>query len=133
MKAKSCDTPRCRNTPLKGRRLCAKCRSRAYRKKEPLRCKFIDLKSSAKRRGIEFSLCLSDFMDCINVGYQGKTHHKDRLSVDRINPEKGYEKGNIRACTVHRNVLFYWDGKRNFEIRTCKTPLDLCEFEDVPF
>lgn len=133
MKPSKCTTSRCRNIPQAGRKLCAKCRSRAYRKENPFRCKFLDLRNSAKRRGIEFTLCLDDFTDCINVAYQGNIAHKDRLSVDRIDPKKGYEKGNIRACTVSRNVLFYWDGKRNFEVAIHKVPLDFCEDDEVPF
>ena len=73
------------------------------------------LKSSAKRRGISFSLTLSDLNDltfpisCPVFGmplrYNVGGVSDDSVSIDRIDSSRGYEAGNIIVISWRANKL----------------------------
>lgn len=71
------------------------------------------LKCRAKRLGIPFSICVSDIIVpalcpvlCIPLQVNiGKGYHASSPSVDRIVPELGYVKGNIRVISARANLL----------------------------
>jgi hypothetical protein len=74
--------------------------------------KFIQVADSAKRRGIDFQLTLSDVRTLIKKKkcyYSGLPFdHKDKekgLTFDRINSKLGYIKGNVVACRHDINQL----------------------------
>lgn len=79
---------------------------------------FTRVKSRAKRRGILFDLSIEDIIipsHCpvlgipikavTPVGEDGRRYKDDSPSVDRIDPVKGYVKGNIRVISQRANLL----------------------------
>lgn len=105
-KRKICNTISCSNYTLENRVLCPKCRSKEYKRKYPLHYWFNILRSNARRRGKKFTLSFCEFeMFCKKTGYiekKGKT--ATSLSIDRINPMRGYTKENIRAISLSDNT-----------------------------
>lgn len=63
------------------------------------------LHQNAKRRGKEFKLTLEEFKTfCDETNYielKGETKKSD--SIDRIDPRKGYEIGNIQVLSLQAN------------------------------
>lgn len=76
---------------------------------------FHNLKSNAKKRGKFFALSYQDFIKVITA--YGKPVLTDRgrksksISFDRIDPERGYEPGNVQIISLGENV------RRSNEIR----------------
>lgn len=103
-----CLTPECENLSRPGRRYCNTCRNRLY--DDPMRRMFRNLKSSAARRGKVFTLTLEDFrVLAVESGYDvGRGRHSDDLHIDRIDPDKGYEPGNVQVITARENILKEW-------------------------
>lgn len=86
--------------------------------------KFLQLKSGAELRGIEFSLTLENVRDLVRVthcqytGVEFNASEEGRKrTIDRVNAKKGYVSGNVVACTHAINCL------KN----------ELIELEDAPF
>lgn len=106
MKKKTiCATKFCRRNS-KGRRFCSTCRTRAYRKRDPIKSAYLNKKNNAKRDGIEFTITLEYFTRfCYaynfikNRGKKGTSY-----SIDRIDNTKGYVEGNIQALTISQNA-----------------------------
>ena len=72
------------------------------------------VKSRAKKDGTEFNLDLSDIVvptHCPVLGLelglvnQGSGYHTNSPSLDRIDPTKGYTKGNVRVISARANLL----------------------------
>lgn len=88
-------------------RRCATCKSRRYRKKNPIRYAYRALKDHAKARGIPFTITLEYFRkfalasDYLNQ--KGLAGHC--LTVDRKNNLRGYVKGNIQPLTKSANCI----------------------------
>ena len=83
--------------------------------KKDLRTLFNQLKNSAKKRGIQFDLTVSDLCDmsfpitCPVFGFplafnNGK-QQDNSYSVDRIDNTKGYQKDNIVIVSYKANKL----------------------------
>lgn len=98
-----CLTPRCRKLARKDRNYCNSCRSRSY--DDPIKRLFWNLKAHAKARGKGGSLEISEFVAAAaDAGYIGRSgRERDCLHVDRIDPLRGYEPGNIRFITCAEN------------------------------
>lgn len=106
-----CRTTRCKGifrrdfSKDKSKARCEKCISRIHRANNLLKYAFNHVKDSAKKRNIPFLLSLEDFEKVIDgTGYlekKGKTRHA--LQLDRIDPEKGYEIGNLQVITAGEN------------------------------
>lgn len=82
---------------------CPKCQSRRWRAANPLRATFLHLKRSASRYRHGFNLTLEQFAQwCAETGY---LHRKGRSEYhcDRIDPDRGYEIGNIRVLEASEN------------------------------
>tara|TARA_R110002012_G_scaffold133280_2_gene286436 strand:- start:3760 stop:4227 length:468 start_codon:yes stop_codon:yes gene_type:complete len=71
-------------------------------------------KSRAKKKGLDFNLEISDIQVpdvCPVLGItlnfkQGKKgYHPDSPSLDRIDPSKGYVKGNVQVMSARANLL----------------------------
>lgn len=105
-KETKCSTPHCRNRHAPNRSKCHKCITRKWRERYPLHDAFNNLRWSAKRRNISFTLSLEEFKtvaakyDYIN--HRGKQAHS--FTVDRINPLEGYHYNNVRFITNAANV-----------------------------
>ena len=72
------------------------------------------IKSKCKAKGIPFDLDVTDVIPpdfCPVLGIklalhnQGSGYHVDSASVDRIDPTKGYTKGNVRVISARANLL----------------------------
>lgn len=94
-----CRRPKC----TRGRTECPRCQSRRWRAANPVHAAFILLRQSATRHHHPFNLTLPQFTDwCESTGY---INLKGRSSFhcDRIDPDKGYEIGNIRLLSASEN------------------------------
>lgn len=104
-----CITFRCINTPRKTGFFCNSCYTKKYRKNNPVKASFYNLKNNAKRRGKKFNLTFEEFkefavrVDLIsNSGRKKHSYH-----IDRIDEEKGYTKDNIQLLQNTYNVKKY--------------------------
>ncbi len=86
--------------------------SRKYREAHPERVLLRSAKIRAKHRNLEFSIDESDVIIPEKCPYLGidlsmdKTTNKDiRPSLDRIDPNKGYVKGNVQVISWRANLL----------------------------
>lgn len=102
---------------------------RTYRKANPIKFTIINIKGRSKRKGFDFNLdeeYLAQLWDecegiCLRTGVQmNKTSGKNdpySMSVDRINPEKGYTKENVRLVSLWYNrVRSNWGDKFTLEM-----------------
>lgn len=136
---KTCKTLECYNKAEKGRNYCSTCKKRKYRKNNPIRSTWHNLKWSAKQRGIPFDLSFKDFKQfATKVKYiQKKGIEKYSYHIDRIDEKQGYTKDNIQLLTNTDNVQKYVrfrhenpDGSKSFRVITNST---LDEVEGAPF
>lgn len=71
--------------------------------------KLIGLSASAKDRGIEFNLSFKKLKEvlsrktCYYTGVRFEETGPNKMSIDRVNSQKGYVDGNIVACTTRIN------------------------------
>lgn len=97
-KHQTCPTKFCRNEIAPGRKICFKCRTAADRKRYPMRAAYHSTKSSARERGVPFSLTLAEFAEFagrVNL-LAGRGRTRDKWHVDRIDNSRGYEVGNLQ-------------------------------------
>lgn len=113
-----CATKFCRNRVGKAEKspICGKCRARRWKERHPLRYSFNKLRYRAKERGHVFKLTFEQYQRfALASGYaenKGKT--AESFSIDRIDPERGYELDNIRCVTLSENSrlrFVTWPGK----------------------
>lgn len=78
----------------------------AWREKNPIRYKYLTLKSNAKRRRKTFTLSLEKFTEIYQPG----------MTIDRIDPAKGYADDNVQCISLRDNV------KKQHEERMRRTP-----------
>lgn len=91
---------------VKHRTKCGTCRSKEYRKNNPLQSAYITLRYNAKRRGKAFDLTFEEFKEfAIATDYIIKKG-KQKLSytIDRIHDTEGYTRDNIQVLTNADNV-----------------------------
>lgn len=66
------------------------------------------LRRNARRRGIEFSLTLSEWWDCwASSGRWNERSGPDRYGMTRIDFRKGFIRGNVRICTSREAASAY--------------------------
>lgn len=100
-----CVTPHCRKFAPPGKGCCRTCQDRKWRAKHPEHHLWNNLKKSAKRRGIPFSVTLADFKEfCARENFVARvgTGPQD-ATVDRRDAALGYEKNNLRVLTNAEN------------------------------
>jgi len=105
MSKKKCVTPYCRNAARGGRRYCHKCESRKYKESNPLRYYYNITKQAARQRGKVWELSFEDYTEfCSKTGYHdGRGRTPASLTIDRIDPSKGYTRENIRCLSHSQN------------------------------
>ena len=121
--AKVCISYRCRRRAADGFK-CHTCRARLKRINNPLYYAYENLRSSARKRGIQFLLTRPEFEEfCKEHGYLEKRGKlPDSMSIDRKDTNGPYSKDNIRP-------LGYLDNcSHKFE-----TPLGTEVDQDAPF
>lgn len=110
-----CETKHCRNSAVKGRKVCHKCRKAAWRAKHPIKAAFNALRDSARSRNIEFGLTLEQFEAfCHKTKLITNKGKPDAItySVDRIRNEFGYFDWNIQKMTLQDNIQKEADRKK---------------------
>jgi hypothetical protein len=104
-KAGLCPAYHCPNKTGAKKKYCPRHHSQKTREAHPESYFFNLLKQNAKRRGKAFSLSLGDFKKfCADTGYlKNKGKKATSASIDRIDPAKGYELGNIQVLSLSDN------------------------------
>jgi hypothetical protein len=103
----NCATKYCLNDTAPNSKLCHKCRSRKWRKQNPLRAAFITLKSNAKKRNCIVELTFEEFSwFCKQTNYiERKGLESDSLTIDRVKESvRIYRLDNIQVLTRKQNV-----------------------------
>lgn len=88
-------------------RYCTKHRAIRQRANDPAAAYYADIRHHAKERGIECTLTLAEWRVWQEqVGFfRGRAGDRaERLSVDRIDPNRGYSLDNIQPLTVAENA-----------------------------
>lgn len=100
-----CVTPRCTRPPRANERLCARCRDRIWRARHPEHHLWNNLKKSAKRRGIPFTITLEEFTDfCRRENFVARVGRgAENATVDRIDAARGYSIDNLRVLSNAEN------------------------------
>lgn len=84
-----------------------------YRKNNPVFCLMEGARNRAKKKGIPFELDYSDIIIpefCPILGIplfrnEGKTACPNSPSLDRVNPDLGYVKGNVQVISHRANTI----------------------------
>lgn len=78
---------------------------RLWRLTRPLEAHFAQIKDRASKRGHVFTLTKQQFIDLVaDTGYlEGRGRKACHLHIDRIDPARGYEPGNVRVITAKEN------------------------------
>lgn len=105
-----CKLPFCRRPREKHKHICAKHKHERQKQLNPIAYQYQVLKSSAKRRGIAFSLTKDYFESfCETNDYiRLKGIYSECMTIDRINPDLGYANGNIQMITNYANQKKRW-------------------------
>lgn len=100
-----CTMLRCARPAAPGRAICNTCRDRAWREAHPEHHLWNNLKKSAKRRGIAFTITLEAFIRfCADNNLVARVGRgPDDLTVDRREAHRGYEEDNLRVLTNSEN------------------------------
>lgn len=100
-----CVAYRCKNEKPKNDVLCPKHRKRHQKQSDLATYTYNALKSNAKRRGKAFELTKDEFKRwCEATGYlDAKGRKSSSMSIDRIDPDKGYSISNIRMLSYGEN------------------------------
>lgn len=107
---------RWRNKKLVREEICDKCKRRRWRYNNPVYYMFSELRKSAKKRKISFDLHYGEFLEfCFSNDFYriSPKFTKDSLTVDRIEPEKGYSIDNIQVVTQSVNA----QNNRKYQMR----------------
>jgi len=105
-KGNICSVAFCRNRKAKGARICYKHRMEKWRAANPMRSSYCTLRDHAKCRRLAFTITFEDYREiCETTRYlDEKGNEKDCLQLDRIDPLRGYEPGNIEVITCSENT-----------------------------
>lgn len=95
---------------------CHKCRSKIWRTNNPAAYLWHNLKKSAKKRGIMFTITQKEFVDFIS---QTEYMHKrgrlsDSLTIDRRDGRVGYHLSNIQILTRSENSSKYHNKEEEY-------------------
>lgn len=108
-----CGRPRAwvqrKNAASSLRSVCWRHHEERRRNQDPALFDFRHLRKSARRRGLEFTLTLEQFREfCRATGFDAPRkpgpRTGDSLSIDRIDPSRGYVPGNIQVLTLAENA-----------------------------
>ncbi len=98
----------CRRTIAANRngRVCARCSTLLWRVNNPIRCRFNNLRASAKKRKIIFDLTYEDFTAFCHLHHYHETSgtNPGDIQIDRENPLLGYTLANIRPMEMLENA-----------------------------
>lgn len=100
-----CQAYRCASLHSKKDRFCHKHRKRYQKEHNEAVYVFGMLKQNARRRNKPFKLTIRQFREfCRSTNYlENRGKNKSSATVDRIDPAKGYEVGNIQVMSLSDN------------------------------
>lgn len=103
---------------------CGTCRCRAWRKANPEKYAYNNIKNRAKQRGKLFTISFEYFLEfCYKYKYiQKKGRTASSLTADRKIEELGYVEGNLQAKPLKQNIKKYYDWQTK-KAATTKTTL----------
>ena len=101
----------CPKKKAERQRFCHKHKGRSNKATNLLSYTFIMLRGNAKQRNKVFTLTIEQFQEfCNKTNYlELKGRSRFGASIDRINPGKGYEAGNLQLLTVSDNAKKRWE------------------------
>lgn len=104
-KVRKCATPRCRRVARSSRRFCNTCTKRKWCERHPIEYRYHNLRSHARARGKVITITIEHFTEfCLETKYHERSGREpDSATIDRRNPARGYEPGNIRILTHIEN------------------------------
>lgn len=98
--------PRDLGTHPKSHQLCGTHHKEKWRFENPLHAAFDNLRASARKRRIKFTLTLEQFQTLVEptryMDDKGRTRHC--LHLDRVDVSRGYEFDNMQVLTCEENV-----------------------------
>ena len=106
-----CSKRFCRKKTKPGSSMCYMHAQRQWRESHPIESAFHNKKTNAKLKGHAFTLTLDEFRQfMIENNMVGNTDSKSKtgLTIDRIDPSRGYEIGNIQVKTRSANSRKRW-------------------------
>jgi len=109
-----CIVYQCRRVAARDRHVCHTCRDRMWRAAHPEHHLWNNLKKSARKRGVEFTLTVDEFKEfCRENNFVAKVGRgPEDATVDRRDPRQGYHKGNLRVLSNVENATI--GGKLSF-------------------
>jgi len=104
-KSDLCIVCSCNRKTRTSRALCDRHAKRLWRARNPTKDAYNNVKNKARRRKKGFTLTYADFVSiCEATGYiEHKGQRPEDMSLDRIDPNKGYDFDNLQILTVHQN------------------------------
>lgn len=101
-----CAVKYCRKRRLSDRSLCSKHKMERWRAANPMRAGYSTLGDHARRRRLAFTITFEDYEElCRLTSYlDSKGTERHCLQLDRIDPLRGYEPGNLRVITCAENT-----------------------------
>lgn len=94
----------CTNSSRPDRSLCHKHEMRRWRAKNKKVADYCNLREHAKARKIKFKITLDYWRGLVDAfGYYDVRDSDVVLTIDRVDPVKGYVEGNLRVVTVNVN------------------------------
>jgi|AntRauTorckE6833_2_1112554.scaffolds.fasta_scaffold01252_3 peroxiredoxin len=138
----NCKTKYCTNQAVKHRKLCAKCRSRKYKREHPFKYFYNVHRQNAKKRNIPWELTFEEFKEIWEEsGKWNEKRFNTELSkttwtLDRKNVNKGYTKNNVRVVSMMLNVEVWWEEDRwqiDFNWRKRWSEIHHKPIDDCPF
>jgi hypothetical protein len=107
-----CPVSRCKGAPRNlsdhptSTQLCGSHHKQQWRLNNPVHCAFDNLRASARKRKIAFTLTFDQFKTAILPTSYMDEKGKERfcLHLDRKDSTRGYEEGNIQVLTCTENV-----------------------------
>lgn len=135
-----CRAFRCMNAPRNiathptSTQLCGTCAKAEWRASNPERAAYGAQRDKARRRGIKFLLTFEQWWSVVEPsGYMdGRGRLRHCLHIDRIDPSKGYEMGNVRVITAAENCSRV-DRSRFVEAKIARWQAQQGEEEGDPF
>lgn len=111
------------NEPAPKRTICYKCRSKAWRTKNPAAYLWHNLKKSAKKRGIMFTITQTQFVEFISKTEYAEKRGRlsDSLTIDRRDGRVGYHLSNIQILTKSENSSKYHDKENEYPTKENET------------